>query len=796
MIKRRNMKHENPVEDDLQMMDNLEALEEKKAKKAARKAERAKKLGDMKQKRAEKKASKMVNAANDTNGGNVDKKAVKLARKEAKKQLKEAKKAITLNVNGKKYRKIKTSIMVAYCVPVILIVVLGIVSYETASDVVVDKYETSVKSTITTTQSYLSEICNTVQAKAVSLSVDKNVTKFYAKLWQNGMNDMTARETYQAVYNEMGNLVQTTDYMEDYYILANNGDPMVSRTKGERDRLKMAEVDFTQFWETEEAALFKDGVTSNAWVDSHPFIDEYYYGYPDKYVFSYIQLFTKRHGVVVINVDKDFILGTLSDIKLGEGSIVGVIGPNGKETLISQSVDENGEIVSTPMEDGTVVFGDQDFYKETVATGNLETVLKQVTYNGKEYCLLSAGLEKTTITLNALIPISTLVQDMSGIRLITILCVIIGAILALGAGTFISSGISNVLTQICHSLRKVANGDLTQTFETNRKDELRLLTDSLTETLTGIHNLMVDVRGFGSDVGEAAKHVSGSSEDIFGTMQNVSAALEGVAEGVDSQAGDTETCAQLMIDFSDKMNTVQNNTRKINETVDKTLESTEKGRSTVAELNKRSAATTDVVNELVHEIKAVVTQSNDISGIIDAINDIAEQTNLLSLNASIEAARAGEQGRGFAVVAEEIRKLADDSMKAGNQIYDILDQIRATTGKASASAQKTNGFLENQAAVLTDTTEVFGDISKCVDEMVAVLSDIVTDINDMIQSKETIASSITNIAAVSQEVAVSTRTVSDNISDQLQTVEQLAEQASKLNDKAKDLSESMKRFTM
>ena len=202
------------------------------------------------------------------------------------------------------------------------------------------------------------------------------------------------------------------------------------------------------------------------------------------------------------------------------------------------------------------------------------------------------------------------------------------------------------------------------------------------------------------------------------------------------------------------------------------------------------------MKELVQDIKAVVTQSNDISGIIDAINEIAEQTNLLSLNASIEAARAGEQGRGFAVVAEEIRKLADGSMKAGNQIYDILDQIRVITGKAAASAQKTNGFLEDQTIVLTDTTQVFGDISRCVDDMVAILNDIISNINDMIQSKDTIATSITNIAAVSEEVAVSTRTVTDNIGEQLQTVEQLAEQASKLNDKAKALSDSMRRFVV
>ncbi len=751
-MKRRSNKNENGLENDLAIMNKQEEKEKK--------VKRVKKKGRRENERRHLKKNKIVNA------------------------------------NSKKYRKIKTSIMLGYCVPVVLIVVLGIASYEMASDAVVDKYKTSASSTLTATQNYLNTICTDVQNKAISLSIDPNVTKFYKFLWQKKETDSTANEVYQSVYNSMGAYVKNTNYLSEYYIIGEHGAPMVSYNKKEEDCLKMATVDFSKYWDTEEAAIFKDDSVNNAWVDSHPFIDKNYYGDPSTYAFSFIQPFKNKGGVVVMDVNKKHIQDTLSEMKLGEGSIIGIVGVNGTEILVKQSIGEKNDIVATPMEGGKKVFSGQDFYKNLESGKNTKTVTKEVTYDGKNYCFFSTPLGKTGLTLNAMIPISTLVKDMSGIRLLTIVFVVIGAILALGTGTYIASGISKTLTKICDSLHNVANGDLTQTFDINRKDELKYLADSLTETLTDIHDLMLDVRGFGTDVGEAAVKVSGSSEHIFGIMQNVSSALEGVAEGVDSQAGDTETCAHLMADFSEKMNTVQSNTKKITKTVDMTLESTEKGRSTVAELNKKSSATTDVVKELVQDIKAVVTQSNDISGIIDAINEIAEQTNLLSLNASIEAARAGEQGRGFAVVAEEIRKLADGSMKAGNQIYDILDQIRVITGKAAASAQKTNGFLEDQTIVLTDTTQVFGDISRCVDDMVAILNDIISNINDMIQSKDTIATSITNIAAVSEEVAVSTRTVTDNIGEQLQTVEQLAEQASKLNDKAKALSDSMRRFVV
>ncbi len=771
MKDRKNVSSEDK---ELMRQQKLQAQEEKKAKKAARAAARA----------ATKAKVRSDLAGHET------------AVTKIKKDKELEKKANSLNSNGVKYRKIKTSIMIAYCVPVILIVILGIVSYETASNVVVDKYKTSVASTITATNNYINLICTDVENKASTLAVDTNVTRYYKMLWEKGTTNTATREAYNATFNSMGGFVKATDYLTDYYIIGNNGNPTVSYNKSESERLAINSIDHTKYWEQEEAAPFKDSTVQNMWADSHPYIDETYKGDPSSYAFSYIQLFNNHGGIIVLDVDKEFIFGTLSEMELGDGSYIGIVGANKNENIVKQTLGDDDTVVSTPMDKGTTLFSAQDFYNETVSEGIEGTVTKEVTYDGTKYCFLSSPIGHTGMTINALIPISTLVKDMSGIRFMTILFVIIGAALAIGAGTYIASGISTVLNRVCISLRKVAGGDLTQTFETKRKDELRFLTDSLTETLTGIHALMLDVKGFGSDVGEAAKNVSSGSENMYGTMGNVSAALDGVSEGVDSQAGDTETCAQLMSDFSDKMNTVQKNTKKITETVDKTLESTEKGRSTVAELNKKSTATTGVVKELVQEIQAVVAQSNDIGGIIDAINEIAEQTNLLSLNASIEAARAGEQGRGFAVVAEEIRKLADASMKAGDQIYGILDQIRATTGKAAASAQKTNGFLEDQATVLTDTTQVFGDISACVDEMVAVLNDIIMNINNMIVSKETIASSITNIAAVSEEVASSTRNVTDNISEQLHTVEQLAAEAGKLNDKAKSLSDSMRRFTV
>lgn len=167
-----------------------------------------------------------------------------------------------------------------------------------------------------------------------------------------------------------------------------------------------------------------------------------------------------------------------------------------------------------------------------------------------------------------------------------------------------------------------------------------------------------------------------------------------------------------------------------------------------------------------------------MKSIIELIKGIAEQTNLLSLNASIESARAGEAGKGFSVVANEIRKLAERSNSAVDDITELINNINNNLNDTSEATRESVECVNSSKDVVTKTLETFEKIINAV-EMTGKNSKI---IKEKIASCTQIA---TNIAAISEEQSA-------GVEEVLATVETLTESANSIavsSDRLKDDSD-------
>lgn len=292
--------------------------------------------------------------------------------------------------------------------------------------------------------------------------------------------------------------------------------------------------------------------------------------------------------------------------------------------------------------------------------------------------------------------------------------------------------------------------------------------------LSSMRVLMADMQKFGNKVKEMADGVAEKSDIINTSIREISTAVDDVAAGAQRQAKEADVSNHMMTGFAEKVDGICAGTDDMGNTIDKATTAVEQGRIIVDELNRKSETTVSITKTLVENINNVQERSSAIEGFIDTINSIAKQTNLLSLNASIEAARAGENGRGFMVVAEQIRKLADESMRAGRNIKKIVESILATTEKTTESAREAETIVFEQAGALQETIEVFGEINECVETLVNGLKDIADNMQLMSGEKEQVQDSISHISIVTEQAAVVTEEITSTLDKQVKIVSDLA----------------------
>ena len=678
--------------------------------------------------------------------------------------------------------KIFYKLLLSFAVPIVLMIILGVMSYRTAANSAMKKYEESAGSTMASMAQYCSLLCNTAETKCAELLINTEITDYYG-LYATSTDKTAENKAYETARTATLNLATITKYFSDVHMFAKNGRPTSSATVNSSKRIAFEDTAYDNFQLEEGAPFAADTTVKGFWVGHHPYIDAQTDTTEDKYAISFMKKFTTGKGFVVADISMGAIKDILMQAEAGNGSLVGIVTPDGREIIL-----QGEEIVSDP------IFETQSFYVDSASAG--ESFGDYVKYNGENYLYLYEPIGTTGISLCSLIPQENIVGEVSSLRNTTIIFVLIASIIAIGIGFVLSRSISTVLNHVSKSMKSAADGNLTVDVATTRKDEFGQLTGSIEAMLVSMRSTLEEVQQFGGSVGMSAEEVANTSGRIAFAMKEVNQAISDMEHNVISQASDAESGYNKMVAFSDKINHIYGITGAMQTMAGETINSISKGTGRVTELDRTAATTAAITRELLDNIADVNSQSENIGGFINTINDIAEETNLLSLNASIEAARAGESGRGFAVVAEAIGKLAEQSMTSSNQIGKIIEDIQNTNARTSASASQAEENIRQQTAAIAETVEVFAEINRDVQELVEKLETIITDMGMLASDKDDVLNSIQAVMNISENSVASTEEVTATINEQVDFITRLAEDATRLKNEADQLESKIQHFNI
>lgn len=663
-------------------------------------------------------------------------------------------------------------------IPILFLIILGVVSYQKASTGIRNSYVESASSAVELTTSYYDFVFDTLKSDYNEIIVESKLRTYvnggYAK-----METTEGLSYYTEKYKSFNYDVTDNKFLRDVYIVTDN-DKSVATTNATADDL------YSRLLATEQGAMAAENNNAYFCFGTMPEVDEAMEADSTEYAIRILRKVPQGEGFLVLDLNREEMENLIAQLDIGEGSIVAFVTQDGNEIY-------NGQLEN---KDGEMYFYGQDYYTEFMADEEKTTEQKFVTYKGKSYMLLMAKVGEMNAAICGLIPESTINEQASEIRNVTVVLVIISIVLSLVLGLIIAQGMSKTITSILTQIKKVSQGDLTVRICVRRKDEFAVLATGISDMIAHTKHLIQKVESVSTELTGISEEVIQSSEAFLESSKGIESSVGEIEVGTNDQAKHSVDCLTEMDNLSNRIQVVHQNTQKISEIAGDTKGSIQSGMGTMKILNEKSHSTAEITNVVIDSIQKLEDQTKSIGQIVSAINDIASETNLLSLNASIEAARAGEAGRGFSVVASEIRKLADQSMESANEIQNIIEQIVMTTKNAVEIAQQADSIVKEQQTAVDDTTDAFKTMEKQVAFLMKELEDILEGVKEMDRTRSITLAAIEEISAVSEETAAAATSVNNVVGKQLEGVEDLSQNSERLSASAEELEQAIGQFTI
>ncbi len=493
-------------------------------------------------------------------------------------------------------------------------------------------------------------------------------------------------------------------------------------------------------------------------------------------------------AILALDLLLDNLTGSLKDVKIGENGSLAVLGADG-EFIYHKKFH---------IDDAPLYEMDGGKYKDLAAEFLSEkSQMFEATFEGVDKFYQTVPIDSTGWHIVIEVPQSEAFSAATKMLYATIIICALALLLLSAITYYFLTKMIKPLAFLSETMSFIAKGDLTHTVvASERSDEIGVLQNSSNQMIKTLRKMVENTSKAADQVLESSKALSASSTQTANASQSAAEAVIDIAERAAEQSDIAEMANDVAHSMGDQTQDIIKAVAASTNMAIKTKGATAKGRLALEKAVTGVESLAAGAAKVGTAVQNLYEGSKNIKEINDLITNIAGQTKLLALNASIEAARAGEQGKGFAVVAAEVRKLAEQSEQAAQEISTVLGQNTSQIENAFSLTKEQEAEVKESVADVRAADEKFASIAASIGALTGEIDQITSDISVLKNDYQSTVATVQQVSTLSQQMQQKATDVSAVSEEQAASAEEIAAASHALSSLAQDLHKGVAAFRL